>query len=105
MAEKSIVCPALVAHREISENNIIKKKDNEDDMDLRGFGRRTVLEEPSLVHIFFTYLCYTVLRWFGNLREFLRKTGIEKRKGAKDNNSDVSWVIPELGNGFLKVEN
>ena len=48
------------------------------------------LEEPPMLQAFFTYLCYTVLRWFGNLRELLRSVGVERRKGAKDNNSKVS---------------
>lgn len=60
------------------------------------------LEEPPFVQAFLTYFCYTVLRWFGNLRELLRSAGIERRKGAKDNNSDVSnlttaWVIKSFG--------
>lgn len=48
------------------------------------------LEEPPLLQAFFTYLSYTILRWFGNLRDFLRVTGVEKRKGAKDNNTSVT---------------
>ena len=56
------------------------------------------LEEPPLFQAFFTYFCYTVLRWFGNLRELLRSTGFERRKGAKDNNSDVSGTIPHEKN-------
>ena len=47
------------------------------------------LEEAASLQVFFTYLCYTILDFFGHLREFLRKTGLEKRKGASDINKDV----------------
>ena len=48
------------------------------------------LEEAATLQVFFTYLCYTILDLFGHLREFLRNTGLEKRKGASDINKDVS---------------
>ena len=47
------------------------------------------LEETATLQVFFTYLCYTILDWFGHLREFLRKTGLEKRKGAAELHQDV----------------
>ena len=54
--------------------------------------RKNVLEEAPLMQAFVTYFCYTVLRWFGNLREFLYYTGLAKPKGAKDNNSKVDLL-------------
>lgn len=65
--------------------------------------QQNVLEEPPMIQIFFTYLCYTVLRWFGNLREFLRGVGIEKRKGAKDNNpTDFVPLYSSFENFFMQ---
>ena len=51
------------------------------------------LEEAASLQVFFTYLCYTILDLFGHLREFLRKTGLEKRKGASDINKDVTIFV------------
>ena len=42
-------------------------------------------EEAPLLLSFFTYLSYTILQIFGNIRELLRKVGLDKRKGATDN--------------------
>ncbi len=58
------------------------------------------LEEAASIQVFFTYLCYTILDFFGHLREFLRKTGLEKRKGASDINKDVKLNVIKL---YLKV--
>ena len=46
-------------------------------------------EETSTLQVFFTYLCYTMLNMFGHFRDFLRKYGFEKRKGARDPNPKV----------------
>jgi len=48
-------------------------------------------EETPLLQAIYTYICYAVLNMFGWLRDFLRSTGIEKRQGASDNNSAVSF--------------
>lgn len=47
------------------------------------------LEETPLLQAFFTFLSYTILQIFGHIREFLRKIGADKRKGAVDNNTKV----------------
>lgn len=47
------------------------------------------LEETPLLQAFFTFLSYTILQIFGHVREFLRKIGVDKRKGAVDNNNKV----------------
>lgn len=39
-----------------------------------------------MLQAIYTYICYAVLNLFGWFRDFLRKSGIEKRKGAADNN-------------------
>ena len=44
-------------------------------------------EDTPLIQAIYTYICYAVLNVFGWLRDFLRKSGIERRKGAQDNNS------------------
>jgi hypothetical protein len=44
------------------------------------------IEKTPFMQVFLTYLCYFVLEMFGHFREFLRKYGFEKRKGARDNN-------------------
>lgn len=49
-----------------------------------------MFEETPLLQAFFTYICYAVLNIFGWLRDFMRGVGLEKRKGAVDNNSSVS---------------
>lgn len=65
--------------------------------------RKPILEEPPLIQAFFTYFCYTILRWFGNLRELLRKIGLEKRKGAKDNNSqEFAPLFSSFENFFMQ---
>jgi len=53
------------------------KKEYEDEM----------FEETPLIQAVYTYICYAVLNIFGWLRDFLRRTGIEKRQGAQDNNT------------------
>ena len=39
-----------------------------------------------MLQAIYTYICYAVLNIFGWFRDFLRRSGIEKRKGAVDNN-------------------
>ena len=63
-------------------------KKNDQDKDIH-----SELEEAATLQVFFTYLCYTILDLFGHLREFLRNTGLEKRKGASDTNKDVSMRL------------
>jgi serine palmitoyltransferase len=53
------------------------KNENEDEM----------FEETPLIQAIYTYICYAVLNIFGWLRDFMRRTGLEKRQGASDNNS------------------
>lgn len=62
---------------------------------------KNVLEEAPLMQAFVTYFCYTVLRWFGNLREFLYYTGLAKPKGAKDNNSKEFTPLYSDFEGFF----
>jgi serine palmitoyltransferase len=44
-------------------------------------------EETPMIQAIFTYICYAVLNIFGWFRDFLRSTGIEKRRGTSDNNT------------------
>lgn len=46
-------------------------------------------EETPMKQAIYTYICYFILNIFGLLRDFLRKLGIERRKGAADNNGPV----------------
>lgn len=46
-----------------------------------------MFEDTPMIQAIYTYICYAVLNLFGWLRDFMRKSGIEKRKGAADNNS------------------
>ncbi len=48
-----------------------------------------MFEETPLIQAIYTYICYAVLNLFGWMRDFMRDTGIEKRKGAVDPNSSV----------------
>jgi serine palmitoyltransferase len=43
-------------------------------------------EETPMIQAIFTYICYAVLNLFGWFRDFLRSTGIERRKGTADPN-------------------
>jgi hypothetical protein len=52
-----------------------------------------MFEDTPLIQAVFTYICYAVLNVFGWLRDFMRQTGVERRKGAADNNSSVSEMI------------
>lgn len=45
-----------------------------------------MFEETPLIQAIYTYICYAVLNIFGWIRDFMRNSGIEKRKGAKDPN-------------------
>lgn len=45
-----------------------------------------MFEETPLIQAIYTYICYAVLNIFGWIRDFLRSTGIEKRKGNADPN-------------------
>jgi hypothetical protein len=49
-------------------------------------------EETPMIQAIYTYICYAVLNIFGWLRDFLRRSGIEKRKGAVDNNPSVIYL-------------
>lgn len=60
-------------------------------------------EETPLLQAFFTFLSYTILQIFGHFREFLRSIGIDKRKGAIDNNSQVIKLIEILGGNKKKI--
>lgn len=81
------VCVSLTYYQispVMRKQNIIEqrkgfKTDYEDEM----------FEETPMLQAFFTYVCYTVLNLFGWLRDFMRKVGIERRKGAADNNTSV----------------
>lgn len=65
--------------------------------------QKPILEEPPLIQAFFTYLCYTMFRWFGNLRELMRKIGLEKKKGSQDNNSeDFAPLFSNFENFFIR---
>jgi hypothetical protein len=46
-------------------------------------------EDTPLLQAIYTYICYIVLNVFGWLRDALRRTGIEKRKGTADPNPPV----------------
>jgi hypothetical protein len=46
-------------------------------------------EDTPLIQAIYTYICYIVLNLFGWIRDFLRKTGIERRPGAADPNPSV----------------
>lgn len=59
---------------------------------VRSSNEDNIMEKTPLVQVYFTYLCYYVLELFGHFREFLRRVGIEKRKGAVDNNTKVSYI-------------
>ena len=54
---------------------------------------REEYEETPLLQAIFTYICYIVLNIFGYLRDFMRQTGIENRKGTADPNANVSWIL------------
>jgi serine palmitoyltransferase len=43
-------------------------------------------EETPMLQAFYTYLCFFVLNLFGWFRDLLRQSGLEKRKGACDQN-------------------
>lgn len=45
-----------------------------------------MFEETPLLQAVYTYVCYAVLNIFGWIRDFMRDTGIEKRKGNADPN-------------------
>ncbi|CAF0814943.1 unnamed protein product [Brachionus calyciflorus] len=45
-----------------------------------------MFEDTPMLQAIYTYICYAVLNLFGWFRDFLRRSGIEKRKGAADNN-------------------
>lgn len=45
-----------------------------------------MFEDTPLIQAVYTYICYAVLNIFGWFRDFLRSSGIERRKGAADNN-------------------
>lgn len=45
-----------------------------------------MFEETPFIQAVYTYICYAVLNIFGWMRDFMRNTGIEKRKGAADPN-------------------
>ncbi len=49
-------------------------------------------EEAPLWAAIITIAGYLLLNVFGWIRDFLRHVGIEKKKGAKDNNPEVSIV-------------
>jgi hypothetical protein len=51
--------------------------------------KKNETEETPMLQAFYTYFSYTLLQVFGYLREFLRKLGLDKRKGAVDNNPKV----------------
>ena len=59
-------------HRKPSKTNEIK------------YPEPDILEAPRL-QVFYVHLCYTILQLLGHVREFLRKYGFEKRRGATDN--------------------
>ena len=46
-------------------------------------------EDTPLLQAIYTYICYIVLNVFGWLRDGLRRTGVEKRKGTADPNPPV----------------
>jgi hypothetical protein len=48
-----------------------------------------MFEDTPMIQAIYTYICYAVLNVFGWFRDFLRKSGIERRKGAADNNGPV----------------
>lgn len=48
-----------------------------------------MFEETPLIQAIYTYICYAVLNIFGWIRDFMRNSGIERRKGAKDPNPPV----------------
>ncbi len=60
-----------------------------------------MFEETPLIQAIYTYICYAVLNIFGWIRDFMRNTGIEKRKGAKDPNPPVSWSCCNCDSVFL----
>lgn len=45
-----------------------------------------MFEETPLVQAIYTYVCYAVLNIFGWIRDFMRNSGIESRKGSDDPN-------------------
>ena len=49
-------------------------------------------EETPFVIIILVYISYFILNCFGHLRDFLRKTGIEKNKSAIEKNREVSHM-------------
>jgi serine palmitoyltransferase len=57
-----------------------QKNEKNDQMD-------EMFEETPFIQAIYTYICYAVLNLFGWLRDFMRSVGLEKRKGAADNNS------------------
>ncbi len=52
-----------------------------------------MFEETPLIQAIYTYICYAVLNLFGWMRDFMRDTGLEKRKGAVDPNPSVCSFI------------
>ena len=54
--------------------------------------------QNSAIQAVYTYICYAVLNIFGWFRDFLRSSGIERRKGAADNNGPVSFFLSTFNN-------
>jgi hypothetical protein len=53
-------------------------------------GHKKEKEEAPLLQAFFTFLSYTIIQIFGQLRKLMIRVGLYKRKGAVDNNTKVS---------------
>ncbi|UJR21093.1 hypothetical protein I4U23_024193 [Adineta vaga] len=68
----------------VNTNNI--PTDNDDDLQCEEF------EETPLYAAVLTYLSYSILCLFGWLRDFLRQSNIEKKRGAVDPNALLGFV-------------
>lgn len=60
---------------------------NEDDLQSEEF------EETPLYAAILTYVSYSILCLFGWLRDFLRQSKIEKKRGAIDPNSSLVSIV------------
>jgi hypothetical protein len=67
----------------MNKYNIKTPFNNEDDLQYEEF------EETPLYAAVLTYLSYAILCLFGWLRDFLRQSNIEKKRGAVDPNASL----------------
>ena len=59
-----------------------------------------MFEDTPLLQAIYTYICYAVLNLFGWMRDFMRRTGLEKRKGTSENNPPVIRVKQPKSNSI-----